>query len=107
LLSAERTNRDVLRSLQRWNRFVFKRHEARQSLEGVDLPPSTSSSSSSSALAINTSTSTGLVEGLDEDGRPKHKVIMLCGPPGTGKVRYVSSLSLLFESFVVRLFFPY
>eukprot|EP01033_Poteriospumella_lacustris_P016115 gene16115-11530_t len=72
LLSAEKTNRDVLKALKRWDRFVFKRDP---------LP----SSSAKKVAADGTSEEDTQARFYADDGRPRNKVIMLCGPPGTGK----------------------
>jgi ATPase related to the helicase subunit of the Holliday junction resolvase len=57
LLSAEKTNREVLRLIKAWDPFVFKRNV------GVDKDNDT----------------------VGGDARPVQKAILLCGPPGTGK----------------------
>ena len=56
LLSSEKTNREVLRALKQWDPFVFK-----------------------SKSEIDDKRNKG-------DTRPAQKVLLLCGPPGTGKV---------------------
>lgn len=61
LLSPERTNRSVLLALKRWDRHVFKRDTLPEAVDGRERDP--------------------------KDSRPFQKVIMLAGPPGTGKVR--------------------
>ena len=84
LLSLEKTNREVLKALKRWDTFVFKRKD------DENQSNNTKSVAGSSVTGSGAKDSN---EGLDDDSRPKNKVIMLCGPPGTGKVSL--SLSLI------------
>jgi flagellar biosynthesis GTPase FlhF len=82
LLSLEKTNREVLKALKRWDTFVFKKNGSnklsgggeRDSLDGEMMKGSEANEENN---------------GLDTDARPKNKVIMLCGPPGTGKVKFI------------------
>lgn len=84
LLSLEKTNRDVLKAVKRWDKFVFKK----------DLPTSLLSSANKPNPKANTHSKPEESSGkpldqpqseLDPDNRPLKKVIILCGPPGTGK----------------------
>lgn len=61
----------MLKAVKCWDKFVFKK----------DL-----GLSSGSAAATAAGGSENEEAFLDNDNRPKQKVIMLCGPPGTGKV---------------------
>jgi hypothetical protein len=56
----EKTNREVIKGLKRWDTYVFKKDTM-----GI-------------AAAIGGNN--------EHDTRPTNKVIILCGPPGTGKV---------------------
>jgi chromosome transmission fidelity protein 18 len=105
LLSPEKTNREVLKALKQWDRFVFK--------TGTNTPGAagphrgfTAGVSKASAAAATRSDDVGKDDrddngDDDEDGnktgattgthaklidpRPQYKVILLAGPPGTGK----------------------
>ena len=57
LLSSEKNNREVLRLVKAWDPYVFKRN--------IDVKREK--------------------ESVGHDGRPVQKVILLCGPSGTGK----------------------
>ena len=76
-----------MKALKKWDKFVFKK-------DIVD-PNKASSSHNVSAAGRedgeNTEKDNEKEAGnndYDFDGRPKLKVILLCGPPGTGKVYY-------------------
>lgn len=58
LLSAEKINRDVLKAFKRWDHFIFKENITNSMYNPNDYEP---------------------------DGRPKRRVILLAGPPGSGK----------------------
>eukprot|EP01038_Epipyxis_sp_PR26KG_P015121 gene15121-20348_t len=64
LLSPEKTNREVLKSVKKWDTFVFK------------TPPVNTDENDKNNHYNNQN---------KDDTRPYTKVIMLCGPPGTGK----------------------
>jgi len=86
----------VLKALKRWDRFVFKSPDAVTHTGAVmdDPNPSSSSSSASTAYSLsnksnhnhNKTTSDVSSSKNSHDTRPFHKVILLCGAPGTGKV---------------------
>lgn len=77
LLSPEKINREVLKAMKGWDRYVFKTNS-------TDKTPTISSPKPTHKRKMD-----GEVpdEGIanDDDPRPLTKVIMLCGPPGTGK----------------------
>ncbi len=74
LLSPERTNREVLKALKTWDSFVFQK-------KPIGAKPGPISSTIPGNATLNKHVTTG----LSEDGRPVYKVILLSGPPGTGK----------------------
>lgn len=69
----------MLKALKRWDRFVFKK--------SADSQTTSSSSKTTSVTGTNGDASEGDIQArlFAEDGRPRNKVILLCGPPGTGK----------------------
>lgn len=71
LLSPEKTNRAVLMALKRWDKFVFKK-EAPHVEEANNRPWGASAAKERENC---------------KDSRPFHKLILLAGPPGSGKVR--------------------
>lgn len=98
LLSDERTNREVLLWLKRWDRFVFpdkktnldasnsaskpsgfKQKQQQQSFGGGNGNGFKSRFDSSNNNSNNEPTAE------DEDPRPFQKIILICGPPGAGK----------------------
>lgn len=104
LLSAEKTNRDVLVALKQWDRFVFRRRDAAasgtgSSHEDIKLSPIFTRKRTNSLGGEEDRDDDGDDDRDDEDGaakqqqgkkvlqddRPTNKVILLCGPPGTGK----------------------
>lgn len=90
LLSDERTNREVLAWIKRWDSYVFpgKKH--------IEVPPPYSRQRYSPRSKQPNS---GLFKGHGskrqhpqdpaseepEDKRPHEKIILICGPPGAGK----------------------
>lgn len=68
LLSEENINRVLLKWLKLWDKIVFKRRlklkiiKTQEKFKKIDLKTD-----------------------LDPDGRPYHKIALLCGPPGLGK----------------------
>ncbi|DBA00834.1 TPA: hypothetical protein N0F65_008477 [Lagenidium giganteum] len=81
LLSDERTNREVLLWMKRWDSFVFPHKNSsvstRQSPTGT---PTTKSGAFTSKLVTRPA-----AEQETEDPRPAEKIILICGPPGAGK----------------------
>ena len=75
MLSLEKTNREVLKAVKRWDKFVFKKDN-----KLFDHNYNHHSHNNS-----NNNNNQNIQEEFDLDGRPKKKVILLCGPPGTGK----------------------
>eukprot|EP00981_Chlorochromonas_danica_P007614 scaffold1829_cov194-Ochromonas_danica.AAC.3 len=69
LLSPEKTNRAVLMALKRWDKFVFKKE--------APLVEDASNRPWGSSAAKERENS--------KDSRPFHKLILLAGPPGSGK----------------------
>ncbi|XP_026735322.1 chromosome transmission fidelity protein 18 homolog [Trichoplusia ni] len=82
LLSDEPVNRALLHWLHLWDKIVFKK-------EVKTLEPQQRTTFSKRAGQFQlTNKWRGKKEAeveLDEDGRPHHKVALLCGPPGVGK----------------------
>jgi len=92
LLSSEKVNRDVLKSVKGWDRFVFKDTDTSISKGPIPGPFTPAKSKASASKNANNSTNTEQEQDEDmdieeniKDIRPYHKVILLCGPPGTGK----------------------
>lgn len=94
LLSVEKTNREVLKAVKAWDKFVFR--------SSVGDNKKTTSTGNDTAVTEHDNTSRkrerdDLSDDSDEevipmkeadkivDLRPQHKVVMLCGPPGSGK----------------------
>lgn len=72
LLSDERTNRTLLHWVKLWDKVVFNRH-----------PPNITQIKSKFENKWNERFDIEFK--LEADGRPHHKVALLCGPPGLGK----------------------
>jgi chromosome transmission fidelity protein 18 len=93
LLSSEKVNREVLKAVKGWDRYVFKDND--NSISKGSLPgPFTPAKGKAASKSNNSATATNIEEEQDEDIdmeennkdiRPFHKIILLCGPPGTGK----------------------
>lgn len=91
LLSDERTNREVLLWLKRWDRFVFPDKKTTLDASNSASKPSGfkqqnqsfdgNGNGAKSRFDNNGNEST--ME--DEDPRPFQKIILICGPPGAGK----------------------
>ncbi|XP_030757191.1 chromosome transmission fidelity protein 18 homolog isoform X2 [Sitophilus oryzae] len=73
LLSDESTNRTILRWIKLWDKVVFHRNPKIK----VTQPLPSDNKKFFKFNELNTK--------LDEHGRPEHKVVLLCGPPGLGK----------------------
>ncbi|KAG7392735.1 Chromosome transmission fidelity protein 18 [Phytophthora pseudosyringae] len=89
LLSDERTNREVLTWIKSWDRFVFPKKKRANGMAPVS-PAKTSAFGGSSNSPWNQGPSKNQANGHaeaedDEDKRPFNKIILICGPPGTGK----------------------
>ncbi|CCI48192.1 unnamed protein product [Albugo candida] len=74
LLSDEKVNREVLFWIKEWDKIVF--------LDRTDHPHSLKRKATS--LEKHSSVDTSKTD-THHDARPKYKIILLCGPPGTGK----------------------
>uniref|UniRef100_A0AAV1U6W5 AAA+ ATPase domain-containing protein n=1 Tax=Peronospora matthiolae TaxID=2874970 RepID=A0AAV1U6W5_9STRA len=88
LLSDERTNREVLTWIKSWDQYVFPKKERVNSTSSATATTNAYGNSSTTSwnhAAANThaSGSTGVED--EEDKRPFHKIILICGPPGAGK----------------------
>lgn len=95
LLSDERTNREVLKWIKTWDRYVFP-HKKRP--DG-SIAVSRSAPSDSHAQGFgtkstrfggndhssNSNSASGAPDADDDDPRPFQKLILICGPPGAGK----------------------
>lgn len=77
LLSDESTNRIMLRWIKLWDKVVFNRKPKAKPMKPVDEKDN-KKKFFKTQFELDTE--------LDEHGRPKHKVALLCGPPGLGKV---------------------
>lgn len=73
LLSDESTNRTLLRWLKLWDKIVFKKKPK------IKVLPVVEDNKKKKFFKFNE-----LNTNLDEHGRPEHKVVLLCGPPGLG-----------------------
>lgn len=78
LLSDERINRDVLHWLKNWDPCVFGRDPPKPK-----QPPSSYSSKKYGKQEYKTFVNP--CHEMGSDGRPKHKVLLIAGPPGYGK----------------------
>ena len=101
LLSSERINRDVLRAVKQWDPYVFKRATSSQSVTatntaaakaaagGDDKSKNGNSSyhnqNNKAAADAADAVGDGSSKNNNADTRPEYKVILLSGPPGTGK----------------------
>ena len=80
MLSDEYINRAILKWLKLWSPIVFKtkaKKKEKAEGNGFDRNAKFKYKNKAELLAEN--------DELDELGRPKLKVLMLCGPPGLGK----------------------
>lgn len=98
LLSDERTNREVLLWIKKWDRFVFpnkKGPELKHSrASGSRDKPGGFGSSGAGGGGSNSNSSfkargfgheSGDKSSEEDDPRPLQKIILICGPPGAGK----------------------
>lgn len=91
LLSDERTNREVLLWLKRWDRFVFPdkkttldaSNSASKPLGFKQQKQSFDGNGNGVKSRFDNNGSESTIE--DEDPRPFQKIILICGPPGAGK----------------------
>ena len=92
LLSSEKVNREVLKAVKGWDRYVFK--DTDNTPKGTLPGPFTPAKGKASVKSTKDTTTISKEEEQDEeidmeenskDIRPFHKIILLCGPPGTGK----------------------
>eukprot|EP00606_Chrysophyceae_sp_TOSAG23-5_P001360 GSChrysophyteH2.ASY1.ANO1.338.1 assembled CDS len=84
LLSSERINRDVLRAVKQWDPYVFKRAASSQSVTATNTAAKAAAAGDDKSKNGN-SIGDGSSKNNDADTRPECKVILLSGPPGTGK----------------------
>jgi chromosome transmission fidelity protein 18 len=93
LLSDERTNREVLSWIKKWDRYVFpdKKPAEGASFAQQDKPSGFKQSFGGGGRSGNFPSKfggehPGNGEGNeDDDPRPFQKIILICGPPGAGK----------------------
>jgi len=104
LLSFERTNRDVLKALKQWDKYVYRNTDTGTGTgHGTGTGANSNSGTAGSSGAeggFSSSAKPGAGTAADatqkprssnnngngnDDQRPEQKVILLCGPPGTGK----------------------
>ncbi|RLN95808.1 hypothetical protein BBJ28_00019393 [Nothophytophthora sp. Chile5] len=93
LLSDERTNREVLSWIKKWDRFVFPKKKRANRAHPVVSPVKSQGFGGVGKSPWNPSApqhgSNGLGGGgadvEPEDKRPFDKIILICGPPGAGK----------------------
>ena len=109
LLSPEKVNREVLHWLKAWDGVVFKRAPPKPARDvrfgggggggegggfrasrgapgasrGASGAPGGRGGVHSASLGVHSGAATHVP--LDEDGRPQHKILLLCGAPGVGK----------------------
>lgn len=76
LLSDESTNRIMLRWIKLWDKIVFNR---KPKIKSMKPPDEKGNKKKFFKPQFDLDTQ------LDEHGRPKYKVALLCGPPGLGK----------------------
>lgn len=72
LLSDESTNRTMLKWIKLWDKIVFNRRMKMKS----EQPQINAKFDKFKKQELSTK--------LDENGRPEHKIVLLCGPPGLG-----------------------
>ncbi|CAI5720669.1 unnamed protein product [Hyaloperonospora brassicae] len=84
LLSDERTNREVLTWIKSWDQYVFPK---KGRVNGAPSVPATTHTYRNSWHHASTHAHTSSSDGVEneEDKRPFHKIILICGPPGAGK----------------------
>ncbi|XP_072944740.1 chromosome transmission fidelity protein 18 homolog isoform X2 [Epargyreus clarus] len=92
LLSEEPVNRALLHWLHLWDKVVFKKEVKTKEPQQRN---SFSKRTGQFQLTDKWKGKRELEPELDEDGRPHHKVALLCGPPGVGKTTLAHLLAKL------------